>query len=130
MLQEDGRKVALPKGGERPDGVVAQNYDGLRQVDRAGSSLNGVTAVLVFCLVDNVEFIVFNEPSTYVFRGYADKSIVVFFNTSFINVVLTEIVFCLFANVEFIVFNGLPTFDLIAYTVKSGLFIIVRFQSL
>ncbi len=33
------------------------------------SFFNGVTAVIVFCLVDNVEFILFNDPSTYVLEG-------------------------------------------------------------
>ncbi len=44
LLKEGRRKAALPKGGERPDGVVAQDHDGFRQVDRTGGSLEGKDA--------------------------------------------------------------------------------------
>jgi hypothetical protein len=48
----------------------------------------------------------------------------------FKNGLLKVNVFCFVPNAVFIVFNEVSTFDLIAYTVKSGLFIIVLFQSL
>ena len=51
------------------------------------------------------------------------------FDTSFFNGVENVNVFCFVPNVVVIAFNDVSTFDLIAYTVKSGLFIIVEFQS-
>ena len=57
------------------------------------SFINGVVTVIVFCLLDNVVFIVFKLPSTYDFKGYADKSIVILFDTSFFKGVIVVIVF-------------------------------------
>ena len=43
--------------------------------------INGVLTVNLFCLF---VFIEFNDPSTYVFKGYADKSILIVFDV-FVN---------------------------------------------
>ena len=53
--------------------------------------MSGVIHVNLFCLF---VFIVFKLPSTYDFKGYADKSILILLLTSFINGVVTEIIFC------------------------------------
>jgi hypothetical protein len=34
LLEQDRRKPALPEGGKGPNDVVAQDHNGLRQVDR------------------------------------------------------------------------------------------------
>ena len=58
------------------------------------SFFNGVVTVIVFCLFVRVAFIIFNDLSTYAFKGQSDKSIVILLDTSFINGVDTVIVFC------------------------------------
>jgi hypothetical protein len=44
LLEKGRREAALPEGGERPDGVVAQDHNGFGQVDHAGGSFEGKDA--------------------------------------------------------------------------------------
>ena len=46
--------------------------------------IHGVVTKIIFCLFDNVAFIVFKLPSPY-FKGLADKYIAILLLTSFIN---------------------------------------------
>ena len=42
LLKEGGLEAALAEGGEGADGVVAQDDDGVAEVDLAGGGLDGV----------------------------------------------------------------------------------------
>jgi hypothetical protein len=75
-------------------------------------------AVMVFRFVANVEFIVFNEPSTYVFKGYPENSISIVF-VVLVNGVENVEAFSFVANVEFIVFNEPSTYVFKGYADKS-----------